>query len=103
MGVGFHAGSETWQTIHGSESSLLIRVAKLLNPDGKPAWVVCEDCGEMLCNIHDCHTFDGYCDCPELGVWDLIGLDPYASGGALSSEALQSLVKVVYAQTEIPF
>ena len=57
-----------------------------------PAWEKCEGCGEMLCNIHDCHTGDSYCDCPSLEAWEVMGIDPYSAGGHLTPKSLQALL-----------
>lgn len=53
------------------------------------ARVRCPDCENFLCNIHGSHAHD--CDCPELEVWDLAGIDPYSQGGHLLPEAVAAL------------
>lgn len=43
-----------------------------------PAWIQCECCDNFLCTWHGGHAHD--CDeeeCPELEVWDELGLNPY--------------------------
>ena len=94
--TGFHAGSRSWQELHGSEAVLLDRVSARLGGSKVPAWAPCADCGEMVCAIHACHTGDSGCECPGTEVWDEIGLDPYAEGGRLTPEALQTLIEVTH-------
>jgi hypothetical protein len=43
------------------------------------AWVPCLECDEYQCNIHKgLHAFE--CGCPDIGWWQVCGIDPYALG-----------------------
>ena len=66
----------------------------------KPAWEICEDCGEMWCNVHATHTGDFDCDCPGIEDWEMLGIDPYEAGGDLTPEELKARLEVIDAQAE---
>lgn len=50
-----------------------------------PAWIECfMECGDDICTLHRCHTFEPDCKCPPFEIWELAEIDPYApySAGA---------------------
>lgn len=42
-----------------------------------PAWVPCDSCDDMFCEVHQTHAWD--CSCPPIDDWVEAGYDPYLS------------------------
>lgn len=54
----------------------------------RPAWIVCDCCGDMWCQRHGKHAAD--CECPDIDAWALSDDSPYRSHYANQTPSKQN-------------